>query len=211
MTPKVHPGFPPHIAEVFQRLWNEVCFLHANWRLYIDLFANDDAVAVVNDMAPAAFTLIERSLRHDIVMAFGRLTDPPESMRKPNLSLERLIADLQPHLPGSLHTSLVTKLQSIRSQLQPVKEVRNRTIGHTDFQTAIGTHPQPLPRLTRSHFEDSANLIGDLMNDIDVHFRETETAFGHPVGVGSGADLIAYLKRANAAFDEDLQRRLRGE
>src|SRR5262245_46052726 len=99
MPERVVPSYPPGIEDQFEVLWQQVCGFSAKWQLYLDLFAQEEDRNVIDKTAPGAFKLIESALRNDLVMLMGRLTDPPVSMSRDNISLERLIREIEPHCP----------------------------------------------------------------------------------------------------------------
>jgi hypothetical protein len=126
------PGFSPGLEERFEVLWQQVCGFSAKWTLYIDLFGKKESRDVLSDTAPGAFELIESSLRNDMTMSLGRLTDPRTTGNKDNLSLERFIDDLKSSCPPVIHNSLLTELAEIRDHVKPFKERRNRIRASSD-------------------------------------------------------------------------------
>lgn len=203
-------GFTPGIEGLFNVLWEEVCNLSAKWRLYLDLFANDENRHVINDTAPGAFSLIESALRSDMIMIIGRLTDPPETGPKSNLSLETLIRELQPYCTAEWHSGLAADLAAIRVRVAPFKENRNRKVGHIDKPTALAQVPDPALGIGRSQVEQALAMISQLLNRISLHFTDTTHMFERVLIHGNGEHLIFYLGAALEHFEERRRRELPG-
>jgi len=82
---------PENIREVFMWLCQDVTSLQSKWSLYLKLFSNQEDTMLLSELALGFFQVIEESLRNDITMAICRLSDPPKSMGKDNLSLKTLV------------------------------------------------------------------------------------------------------------------------
>jgi hypothetical protein len=208
MPERIAPGYPPEIEELFNVLWQEVCGFSAKWQLYLDLFADEANLKVVNATAPGAFMLIESALRNDMVMLIGRLTDPHMTGSKPNISLERLIREIKPHAPPELAEQLETDLAAIRTHVTPFKEMRNRKIGHIDMPTALAPVPDPALGISRGHVDQALVMVSKLMNTVSHHFTDTEHMFARVEMPGNGEHLVFYLKAALERFEEEKQREL---
>lgn len=70
------PELPENIRGIFRELCQEVAFVNAVWRFYLELFTSDENTAMFNEVAPHAFWLIEQALRTEITMGLCRLSDP---------------------------------------------------------------------------------------------------------------------------------------
>lgn len=81
----------PTLGPLYHALYNEVTWLHAKWKQYRLLFAeSQERVDLLNDVAGFFFLLIQDVLWEDIILHIARLTDPPQSVGKDNLTLLRL-------------------------------------------------------------------------------------------------------------------------
>lgn len=79
--PRTCPGYPADFKQKYEVLWQEIATFGAKWRLYLDLFGTEKSRKTLSDTAPGAFSLIESSLRNDLVMLMGRITDPARPAR----------------------------------------------------------------------------------------------------------------------------------
>jgi hypothetical protein len=210
-SPTTPPGFPAGLDKQFHLLWDQVAKVHAMWRLYLDLFGTAESMRVVQDTAPGAFQLFDIALRHYMVMGFGRLTDPPQTGNKANLTMERLLNALRGHWPDERQQEAEALLQEIRKAGSTLKELRNREVGHSDFQTALATHREPIPPVRAHEIDRVFDLIADLLNMVSGHFLRSSSPFQHPLIEGTGADLIHLLARVLRQAEAERRRLLGGQ
>ena len=77
------------IREPFMWLAQDVVALHQKWDLYLGLFGKPESLQVIGHL-PVPFHLIEESLRTDITMLIGRLSDSPKFRDDENISFQQL-------------------------------------------------------------------------------------------------------------------------
>ncbi len=83
----------PELGEIYAALWQEVASIHSKWAEYVVIYGTKESrVALLNRAAPRFARLIQDTLWEDVVLHIARLTDPPKSMGKPNLSVQSLAA-----------------------------------------------------------------------------------------------------------------------
>jgi hypothetical protein len=202
------PKFPEPVQPVFANAWQTVAFLHSVWNLYLDLFRKPENIDVLNKTTPAAFKIIERCLRTDMAMAFGRLLDPAEQGGNKNLSLQHLVQVLRTHVDGAALSTVEKQLTEIKIQCEPILKSRMKVYGHTDRKTALQYHENPLPHIKRSTIEKSLEMIRDFMNGIQGHFQGGVTVFDNPALFGTGADLVELLRRHVQNVEQERKRML---
>ena len=172
------PGFPPEVREVFGALRSEVTFLHGVWDTYEQLYGTEDSVAALNGTAPGAFSFLGYVLRHNLLMTICRITDPKQTGKKENLTLDRLLHVItgQPADPRLVST-LEEQMKEINSACEPFRARRNRTLAHLDLQTALTTHPEPLPAIERAQIIDVLDRIAKFMNEVLGHYTAAHADF----------------------------------
>lgn len=215
MSPKP-TGFPPEIEELFNHLWQDVVGIHAKWVVYSDLFLDRDNWMVIAQTATFAFQIIGSSMWDDIVASYGRLTDPSCSPgKKENLTLERLVDALEPHA-GKLPRWSVSdqvearrRLANIRALGAPLTMIRHRRVAHRDWQTARGTHPEPIPPLAMAEVNEVHDAIADLMNMIQGRVANAQSAYDR--SPARGTEIICYLRLALEANEKEKRRLMRGD
>lgn len=79
------------IGAIYSALWQEVALIYQKWGQFVELFGTSpERVDLLNKAAPTLFRTVQDSLLGDLLLHLARLTDPPQSVRKSNLSLRRL-------------------------------------------------------------------------------------------------------------------------
>ena len=189
------PELPERLRPMFEDLWQSVVFVHAKWALYQDLFGRPDTIALLRDSAPTAALLIERSLRAALVMAISRLTDGIKSSGHETLSLERFAYLMRSHDAG-LAESMWAQIDELRISAEPIRRLRNKSIGHNDLKTALKYEAEPLPNVPRQLMDEVLQRIAATMNTAQMHFQGGPTDYGSLALDGDGKQLVAILQRA---------------
>jgi hypothetical protein len=81
---------PDEIREAFMWLAQDVVALHKKWDLYLGFFGKPESLQVISHL-PVPFHLIEESLRTDITMLIGRLSDSAKFGKDENISFRALL------------------------------------------------------------------------------------------------------------------------
>src|SRR5262249_6783570 len=122
---------------------------------------------------------------------------------------KRLLQEVQPHVQPEDFARLEAQIQSLVALFEErLKPVRDRTVGHTDYLTALQQHPEPLPGITRSYIVDFLELIREFMNDVAAHFDESQTLFDKPIVDGTGEHLMFYLRGYLEYEEQEKNRRM---
>lgn len=76
------------LGTYFNAIWNEVAWLYIKWSEYDELFGKKPSrVDLLNDAAPTFFHIVQDCLFRDVILHIARLTDPPKTGGKKNLSV----------------------------------------------------------------------------------------------------------------------------
>lgn len=79
------------LGALYSALWQEVASIHAKWAQYVVLFGTKpERIELLNKAAPSFFHLVQDTLWENVILHIARLTDSPQSVGKPNLSIKRL-------------------------------------------------------------------------------------------------------------------------
>jgi hypothetical protein len=192
----------PELGMEFRLLARQVSQLHAEWLIYKQIF--DEAnLPLLNETLPSVLSIFQSTLRTSIFMSFVRLTDVED-----DLTLKHLLLKVKDHCPVAFFDEQTKKLNDIEAMVAPIKRIRNRTLGHNDLKTL--SNEDLLPKVTRDQIDQAAEAIAEWVNDISLEMtgQNDYYLFQHPVLVGDGKDLIHYIQRASASFDEEDRRRL---
>lgn len=190
--------FPGETGELFYELWTNVAHTHLNWKNYRSLFGTSpERIELLNWAASSFFGLLDGILRHDVVLAIARLTDPPQSGRKKdNASLARLIVMLTPFIDTTLADEWRLELKDLQVYCKPVRQIRNRLLAHDDLATALQYHSDPLPGINRAFIEGVLEKIRKLLGDIEERFRGSRTSHQYVISSDDGESLIFALESA---------------
>lgn len=198
--------FPAGTGELFYEISTSVAHLHMNWKNYRSLFGTSpERVELLNWAASTFFGLLDGILLHDIVLAIARLTDPAQTGSYINASLERLVEVLEPTLDSSMVNSLKEKLDELDTLCEPIRKMRNKALAHTDLDTALSYHSDPLPGISRAYVEDVLKQIRDFLNILDEGFSRSVAAYEHTFLLFGAEHLIFRLESARE--HEEYQKR----
>jgi hypothetical protein len=190
-------SFPGGTGELFHKLWISVSHLHLNWKNYRSLFGTSpERVELLNWAASSFFGLLDGILRHNVVLAIARLTDPPRSAGKDNASLAHLVDMLTPFIDAAFIDELRSELEGLQAYCEPIRQLRNRLLAHDDLATALKYHPDPLPGISRAYIEEALEKIRRLLGDIEEHFRGSRTSHQYIISSNDGESLISALESA---------------
>jgi hypothetical protein len=196
VDPSWSTAIPIEYRELFTLLSTEVTWLHAKWQIFKQLFAHsDERIAFLNEMAPAFFIVAEDALRDDILLSFARLTDPRQLGKYSNLSLHSLLESMVSFSPEALVLVSEGLLAELDAVCAPIRDIRNRRIGHLDLPTALNAHPTLLPGVSQEMVERALALMRQLLNGIQGHYDKAETAYLDTWLRGDGNDIVFYLEQ----------------
>src|SRR5471030_2611929 len=81
----------PALGPVYHALWNDVAWLQVKWREYREMFGSTPArIELLNSAAGLFFRIVQDTLWDDTLLHLCRLTDPPQSVGRANLTVRAL-------------------------------------------------------------------------------------------------------------------------
>jgi hypothetical protein len=182
-------NIPEELRGAIMQLCNDVAMLRHKWASYLDLYGSQEHTALLSDVAPAFFQLIDEALRNDIIMGICRLSDPGHTLSTENLSLATLVARCNA-VPNAL--ALLTAFQSAAGC---VRLYRNRRVAHNDLNARIRPHEDPLPEIERRQIDEIIRLATSTLKAVYEHYCKTDLPF-EPIDRGGVRDLVDRLRRA---------------
>ena len=139
------------LGSLYHALYNEVTWLHAKWNQYRILFAESPArIELLNDVAGFFFRVIQDVLWEDIVLHLARLTDPPQSVGKDNLTLLRLAEAVK---EPALSLEVKNLAEQAKAAADFARVWRNRHLAHRDLALAVDDRATPLPGISREKID----------------------------------------------------------
>ena len=183
------------LGELCYDLYREVAWLHVKWQEYRELFGTSpERIELLNRAAPAFFNFLQAVLFEDVLLHITRLTDPPQSRNKDNLTLRRLSALIP---APDLKLRVDKLLEQAKQKSEFARDRRNRWIAHRDLLTARNQSPQPLAKASRAAVEQALAAIRDVMNEVENHYENGRVAYEQSIeALGGVAALVARLEQS---------------
>lgn len=189
------PRMPNGLNEVYDALCQEVTFLHATCKIFLQLFGHSEKRAdLLHMMLPDFSSVIFDVLRNEIVMSLSRLTDPRCVAGRENLCLRRLTEHLKKAQFGDLLADIERRVKVIEERCKPFRDWRNRQLAHHDWPVAPTYARGPLPGIDREQLEEALGMIADLLNRVLGHFEDSEIRFAGVLLRADGETLVTYLE-----------------
>jgi len=197
-------------------LWQEVVWLHNEWDEYVQLFGTKPSrITLMNKAAPRFFRMIQDELVDAVVIRIARLTDPPKSTGKSNLSIQQLPLLIKNESFSKEVLNLVT---DALETAEFCRARRHRRIAHTSLDLALEVPKEPLTNLTRDNINAAMASLAKVLNAVTFHYLKSTTAFAvvsNPGGAQSLLRVVEYglekkeermaaLQRGELQHDEDL-------
>ena len=130
-----------NLGSLFHELWNEVAWLYTKWEEYVELFGKTPSrIDLLNQSAPMFFRIVQDSLWENVLLHIARLTDPPKSSGKKNLSIQCLSILVDEEIKETISKQIT----NAKEKTNFCRDWRNRHIAHRDLKLAMGEQVEPL-------------------------------------------------------------------
>jgi hypothetical protein len=177
------------LGRQYSSLWQEVAMLHVRWAHYVELYgAKPERVELLNAVAPLLARIIEDDLWDAMLLHIGRLTDPPKSAGRSNLTLRNL-----PYLidDSSTKAAVEAAIQNVIDLSGFCRDLRNRHIAHRDLAVALNLPAVPLSLGSRADMRAVLKAITAVLNLVEGHYKDSQSIFDIPI---QGHDSLALLR-----------------
>lgn len=179
------------LGELYDALWQQVAWLHRKWAEYVEMFGTKESrIKLLNESAPAFFRIVQDTLWEDVLLHIARLTDSPQSVGKPNLSVRRLPSAIVDPATRSEVEDLIAKALSAS---EFCRDWRNRHIAHRDLGLALGHGVDPLKPASREKVRQALSALVAVLNSVALHYRNSTTYFDVGVLTGGAVTLLYVL------------------
>jgi len=177
------------LGELHFLLWRETASLYVLWGEFKCLFADSKStVDLLNSTAPAFFGQVQHLFWGETLLAICRITDPPTSAGKANLSLFQLKTTLT---DPKLRSKFDRLAADARTKADFARDWRNRHYAHRDLSWSKDPALQPLARANREKVDRALHAIANALNLIQQHFEESTTSYQHSIEpLGGAATLV---------------------
>jgi glycyl-tRNA synthetase beta subunit len=187
---------PKDIYAVYEALYQEVCSVHEKWGIFCHLYEEKETVHLLNSSAPGFFRICQDALVNEVLLAITRITEPKQIGRKHNLSLEQLLSSIDERKYSVLRSRAERLLKKAETNSAFAKDVRNRRIAHSDFQTKLELGAEPLAKVTRKRIEGALEAICNLMNEVHEYFEDSSVVYETILLSDESSMLLARLREA---------------
>jgi hypothetical protein len=194
------------LGTLYNALTNEVAWVHAKWTQYQQLYTRSpERITLLNEVAGHFFGIMQDALLEDVILHLARLTDPPQSMGKDNLTLRRLPA----FIANAQLTAEVTELvEAARAACESARAWRNRRLAHRDLGLALATATEPLPGISYATIKAALAAMAAVLNCLEGHYWNSEVAYEHFFTEGGEADAMVYYLSEGVRAEEQRCERL---
>lgn len=190
------------LGTIYSALWQEVASVHSKWSDFAVLFGTKESrVDLLNAVAPAFFRLVQDSIWENVLLHIARLTDPPATANKQNLTIQRLPALVV--RPDS-RASVEVKVQAALQASGFARDWRNRHIAHSDLNLRVSATAKPLEFASRQSVNVALAALADVLNAVATEYLDT-TNFFDP----SDGDALTLLYVVDDGLRANAQRRQR--
>lgn len=180
------------LGSLYHALWNELAWLYTKWREYVELFGTTPSrIDLMNQVSGLFFRVVQDSLWEDSILHIARLTDPPKSVGKKNLTIRQL-PDLIEETTLKERLSELIDLAVKKAEFS--RDWRNRHIAHKDLDLALSNGAQPLKPASRAKVKEALSSISDVLNVLSTHYMDSTTLFERISGSGGAVSLLHVLE-----------------
>ncbi|WP_355606351.1 hypothetical protein RZV17_00695 [Xanthomonas cannabis] len=194
---EVHANYVTLIGDelgtAFATLHRKLIELHMVWKQYQQLFGSDqETVELLNRTAALFFKIIQDEMWDSVLLGISRMTDPPETRGKKNLTIHSLPALIE---DPSLKLELETLCEAALEQAAFAREHRNKRIAHQDHGYATNRSAHALSGISRERVKSMLAAIGKVMNRLNLHFKDSTTLYEEFLDDSGARVLVSKLRK----------------
>lgn len=197
------------VGKIYSALWQEVALIHKRWGQYVALFGTSPSrIDLLNEAAPQFFRTVQDALWEAMLLHLARLSDPPKSVGKENLSVRRLT---QAVANTSISPAMTVLEASVMDSTLFARDWRNRKLAHRDLELAVEAHADPLAPASRASVKAALAALTEFLNAFSSHFLDSTTMFNTGDDGGDALSLLYVLKDGLTHDKERLAKIKNGE
>ncbi|GGI53301.1 AbiU2 domain-containing protein [Oxalicibacterium solurbis] len=181
------------LGTAFAALHRKLIELHMVWQQYQQLFGtNQGTVELLNRTAGLFFKITQDEIWDSVLLGISRMTDPPETRGKKNLTIHSLPALIK---DPALKQELETLCEAALEQAAFAREHRNKRIAHQDHGYATDRAAHALNGISRERVKSTLAAIGKVMNRLNLHFKDSTTLYDEFIDDSGARVLISKLRK----------------
>ena len=155
------------------------------------LFGKAEHVELLNLVGGAFFAEVQRIFWDDLLLCVTRLTDPPQTGRKDNLTVKRL-PDLCKH-NDELHEKVQEQVTAAKHAAEFARQHRNQRISHRDLAYTIGGNE--LPSATLGQIRGALDAVYAVLQTVHMGLRKEHLM---SEVILKGPSVLAFLDRTES-------------
>lgn len=173
----------------FFALHRKLIELHILWQQYRQLFGSEpDTVHLLNRTAGLFFKIVQDELWDSVLLGISRMTDPPATGVRKNLTLRSLPELI---LDDTLRSEVETLCNYASEEASFAREHRNKRIAHQDHGYLSDSAVNPLSGISRERVEAMLAALRAILNRLNAHYSDSTTMYEMFVD-DSGARLLVH-------------------
>jgi hypothetical protein len=181
------------LGPVFWQLHKKLIELHIIWQQYRQLFGKDpETVELLNRTAGLLFKLMQDQIWDSVLLGISRMTDPPATRGKKNLTVQSLPPLIQD--PG-LRAEVQALCDMAVAEAAYAREHRNKRIAHQDHDYTHDPGANPLSGISREKVEGMLKVLRDVLNRLNSHFKGSTTFYEDFIDESGARVLIHKLRK----------------
>lgn len=189
----------------FHHLLQETWHLGSVWDQHETLFENRERIALLNASGGSFFGNVQNIFFNHVILGICRLTDPPKTGRKENLTIQRLPLLVRDTCKRNVEKGVTRAI----SASQFGRDWRNRLIAHSDLGRYTQVS-QPLEKATRLGVTAAIVAIHDVLRIVSLEYRDSDLALIE-IGDDAAFNVLHQLRRGRDAKEEQRKRYLVGD
>ena len=155
---------------IFHSVYNDWASALVRYNEFQELFGTAERVKLLNALGGGLFWDVQQMFWNDLMLRLTRLTDPPKSAGKDNLTVRKLPTrcedpDLKEEVEGLVREAVEATAFA--------RDWRNRRIGHSDLARAIDPSPEPLEQATLPRVKAALDGVHKVLDTISVRLLHT--------------------------------------
>jgi hypothetical protein len=191
-TVKTAGNMPEDVIPVWDHIWGTVAELHRCWKFHVDLYGNEEHVALLKEILLGPLVMIRKAVLSHITMGIGRLLDRAKYGKRANLSFAHLLDTIGPHATPEFSRRMAAMRDNAASHCQPLLLWRDKRFGHADKDHVLGV--ERLPEVEQEALEKALVMLRDLLAEIHAYFNAPGSM--HFPELGRDADeMMRYIRR----------------
>ncbi len=170
------------LGTIYDALWHEVASVHSKWSEFVVVFGTKESrIELLNKAAPLFFRVVQDSLWENVLLHLARLTDPPASGKKQNLTVRQL-PNLVKHEETRRKVDDLLDIALLASAF--ARDWRNRHIAHSDLDLSVSETANALEFASRQKVNEALQALVDILDAVSSHYLDSTNYFNEPIGDG---------------------------